>query len=70
MFGVKKKVERVRAALVHALKAKSAKIMQVHASKSPGDIPKHDLARSMALLDLAEILESLRIEDHPDDDKA
>ena len=69
MFGVKKKVERVRVALIQALRVKSARIMQVHASKPPEAIPKHDLARSMALLDLAEILESLRLEDHPDDDK-
>jgi hypothetical protein len=68
MFGVEKKVERVRQALISALNAKSAEIMMKYTSKKPEEIPRHELARAMVLRDLAEILASLRIEKHPEDD--
>ena len=68
MFGVEKRVERVRQALVQAFRAKSVEIMTKHASKKPEDIPRHDLARSMVLLDLAEVLTNLRIEKKPEDE--
>lgn len=69
MFGIEKRVERVRQALVRALQAKSVEIMMQHADKDPRDIPKHDLARSMVLHDLAQVLANLRVEKHPEDDK-
>jgi len=69
MFGIEKKVERVRVALVKALQAKSIEIMGKHATKKPEEIPRHDLARSMVLHDLAEILTNLRIGKHPEDDE-
>ena len=68
MFGIEKRVERVRLALVQAFRAKSIEIMTKHAAKKPEDIPRHDLARSMILLDLAEILTNLRVEKHPEDE--
>lgn len=68
MFGVEKRVERVRQALVQAFRAKSIEIMTKHAAKKPEDIPRHDLARSMVLLDLAEVLTNLRIEKKPEDE--
>lgn len=69
MFGIEKRVERVRLALIKALQAKSVQIMMSHADKTPEQIPKHDLARSMVLHDLAEVLTNLRVEKHPDDEK-
>lgn len=69
MFGIEKKVERVRMALVKAFQAKSIEIMTKHAAKKPEEIPRHDLARSMVLYDLAEILANLRIEKHPEDEE-
>lgn len=69
MFGIAKRVERVRVALVRALQAKSVEIMMQHATKTPEQIPRHDLARSMVLHDLAEILTHLHVEKHPDDEK-
>jgi hypothetical protein len=68
MFGIEKKVERVRVALVKALQAKSIEIMMKYADKKPEEIPRHDLARSMVLHDLAEILTNLRVVKHPEDD--
>jgi len=68
MFGVEKRVERVRQALVQAFRAKSVQIMAKHADKKPEDIPRHDLARSMVFIDLAEILTNLRIEKKPEDE--
>ena len=68
MFGVEKRVERVRQALIKAFQAKSVEIMMAHASKKPEDIPKHDLARSWVMRDLAEILTNLRVEKHPEDE--
>jgi hypothetical protein len=69
MFGVEKRVERVRQALVKALQSKSIEIMTKHAAKKPEEIPKHDLARSMVLHDLAEILAGLKVEKRPDDEE-
>ena len=66
MFGIEKKVENVRQALIKALKAKSIAIMTAHAAKPPDQIPKHDLARSLVLHDLAEILTNLHVV-HPED---
>lgn len=65
MFNIEKRVERVRHALIKAMRAKSIEIMTAHAAKQPQDIPKHDLARSMMLHDLAEILTNLRVEPLP-----
>jgi hypothetical protein len=67
MFGIEQKVERVRHALIKAMRAKSMEIMTAHAAKQPQDIPKHDLARSMILHDLAEILATLRVEPLPNE---
>ena len=69
MFGIEKKVERVRQALIRALQAKSVEIMMLHSDKKPDQIPKHDLARGLVLHDLAEILTHLRVEKHPEDEK-
>ena len=69
MFGIEKKVTRVRLALVKALQTKSVEIMTKHADKKPEEIPRHDLARSLVLHDLAEILTNLRVEKHPEDEK-
>ena len=69
MFGVKKQVERVRQALIQALQAKSIEIMTRHATKRPEEIPRHDLARSMILHDLAEILASLHVDRKPEDEE-
>jgi hypothetical protein len=66
MFGIETKVERVRQALIKAFHTKSIEIMTKHAAKKPEEIPKHDLARSMVLHDIAEILIHLRVE-HPED---
>ena len=66
-FGIQEKVDRVRAALIRALQAKSIAIMTAHAAKKPEDIPRVDLARSMVLHDIAEILTHLKIEKHPED---
>ena len=63
MFGIEKKVERVRNGLIQAMRAKSAAIMKKHADKTPELIPKADLARAMVLQDLAEILVNLVIQD-------
>lgn len=68
MFGVEKRVERVRQALIKAMQAKSVAIMSAHATLPPDKIPKHDLARSMVLHDLAEILTHLVVKPQPDDE--
>jgi hypothetical protein len=68
MFGIEKRVERVRQALIQALNAKSMAIMTAHAAKKPEEIPRHDLTRAMILRDIAEILTHLRVEKHPEDE--
>lgn len=70
MFGLEKRVLRVRAALVRDLKAKSAAIMLEHADKKPEDIPWLALARAMILGDVADILQNLVVKEHPDDNRA
>lgn len=69
MFGIEKKVARVRDAMIKALQAKAVEIMQQYADKKPDQIPKDQLARAQVLMDLAGILTNLSIEKHPDDDK-
>jgi len=71
IFGMKKKVERFRATLVNALKAKSMEIMAPHANTPPDKMSAawRDVARASVLLDLAEVIKNLHVEDHPDDDK-
>jgi hypothetical protein len=69
MFGIEKRVKRLRDALIQALRAKSAQIMSLHATKKPEEIPRHDLARAMVLHDLAEILAHLVVEKHAEDEK-
>lgn len=69
MFGMKKRVERVRQALIQALQKKSATIMMAYNNLKPEQIPKNELARAQVLYDLAEILANLFVEEHPDDDK-
>ena len=69
LIGLKKKVERIRHALIRALQAKSLEIMLKHDGKRPENIPMVDVTRSMIFHDLAEILTNLYVEDHPDDDK-
>ena len=69
MFGVEKRVERVRQALIQAFKAKSIEIMTKHAAKKPEEIPRVDLTRSMILHDIAEILLNLSIKAHPEDER-
>lgn len=68
MFGINKRVERVRVALITALLARSTAVMQLHASKNPSEIPKHDLARALVLRDIADILTHLRVEQVPEED--
>ena len=65
LLGIEEKVASVRQALVKGLRTKAIAIMTAHADKQPEQIPKHDLARSMVLNDLAEILLGLKIEDPP-----
>jgi hypothetical protein len=67
MFGIEQKVERVRQALIKGMRTKAIEIMTSHADKKPADIPRHDLARSMVLNDLAEILVHLRVEPLPNE---
>jgi hypothetical protein len=68
MFGVEKRVERVRQALIQAFRAKSIEIMTKHAAKKPEEIPRVDLTRSMILHDIAEILLNLSVEKRPEDE--
>ncbi len=63
MFGIEQKVERVRNALIQAMRLKSASIMKQHAAKHPDAIPKSDLARAMVLHDIAEILVHLSVKE-------
>lgn len=69
MFGgmVEKRVERVRAALVRALKTKSFEIMTSHADKTPDKIPWMDVARATILNDIADIVQKLGVEELPED---
>lgn len=69
MFGVEKRVERVRAALVRAFQAKSVEIMTKYAAVLPENIPKHDLARALIFHDLAEIIANLNVKKHPEDEQ-
>lgn len=69
MFGIEKRVKRVRDALIKAFQAKQVEIMTQYASTPPDQIPKHDLARAYILHDLATILANLSLEKHPEDDK-
>ena len=69
MFGIEKRVERVRQALIHAFRAKSVAIMASHADKKPELIPRHDLARALVLSDLADILANLNVAKHPGDEE-
>jgi hypothetical protein len=67
-FGVQKRVERVRAALVNALMTKSVSIMQTHALiQDPSKIPWIDVARATILKDIADIIQGLGIEETPED---
>jgi hypothetical protein len=68
MFGIEKRVERVRQALIHALRARGFEIMTKYDGKKPEEIPKHDLTRAQVLFDIAEILVNLRIDKHPEDE--
>lgn len=67
MFGVEKRVERVRNALVRTLRSKSMEIMAPHSTKKVEDIPWMDVARGMIYAELAEIIEHLRVEELPED---
>lgn len=67
MFGVEKRVERVRTALVRALRAKSIQIMTQHADKAPDKIPWIDVARATILGDIADIVQKLGVEELPED---
>jgi hypothetical protein len=69
MFGVERRVERVRQVLIQAFRAKSIEIMTKHAAKKPEEIPRVDLTRSMILHDIAEILTNLSIEKRPEDER-
>lgn len=61
MFGLEKKVK----VMINACKTKSVAIMAQHAALKPADIPKVDLARSLVLIDIAEILAHLLDSDSP-----
>lgn len=65
MFGLDKHVERVRHALIKAMRAKGIEIQTKHADKTPEQIPRNDLARTQVLFDLADILLNLRVEPLP-----
>jgi hypothetical protein len=66
MFG-RKALERGRATLVRTLRAKSVAIMLMHADKAPDKIPWIDVARATILGDIADIIEKLGVEEHPED---
>jgi len=63
LLGIEEKVADVRKALIKGLRTKAIAIMTAHADKPPEQIPKHDLARSMVLNDIAEILLGLKLEE-------
>jgi hypothetical protein len=67
VFGINKRVERVRAALVHALNKRAFEIMLVHRDKPASDIPPLDLARSRILMDIAEVLKGVDLGGDPDE---
>jgi hypothetical protein len=69
MFGVEKRVERVRAALVQALKSKGMAIMNAHAAVDPSKIPWIDVARATILTDLADIIQNLQVQKQPGEDE-
>lgn len=70
MFGVEKRVERVRAALVQALKSKSMMIMNAHAAiADPAKIPWIDVARATILTDLADIIRNLQVQKQAGEDE-
>jgi ribosomal protein S3AE len=69
MFGVERRVERVRQVLIQAFRAKMNEIMKKHAAKKPEEIPLVDLVRSMIFHDIAEILANLSIEKRPEDER-
>ena len=66
MFG-RKAIERARTSLVRTLKAKSVQIMVAHSTKTPEEIPWLDVARATMLMDLADIIQNLGVEEVPDD---
>lgn len=66
MFG-RKTVERLLASLVRALKARSLEIMLTHSDKAPDKIPWIDVARATILTDIAEVIQKLGVEEHPED---
>ena len=67
MFGVEKRVKRVRDALVRSLRAKSMEIARPHIGKDPTTIPWMDTAKAIILSDLAEIILTLQVEEIPED---
>ena len=67
MFGIEKRVKRVRDALVRSLKAKSFEIAQSHSNTDPTKIPWLDTARVIIFNDLAEIILTLQVEELPED---
>lgn len=67
MFGVKKRVENARQAIVQGLQKKSISIMQAYAHLPVEQIPKHDLARAMVLHDIAEVLLGIHVDDSADE---
>jgi hypothetical protein len=69
MFGIEKRVKRVRDALIQAFQAKQIEIMAKYENLKPDQIPKHDLTRAMVMYDLAQILITLSVDKHPDDEK-
>jgi hypothetical protein len=67
MFGVNKRIERVRVDLVRAFKAKSMEIMLKHSGVPPEKIPPIDVTRAMLLNDIADIILKLGVEEIPED---
>ena len=67
MFGIEKRVKRVRDALVRSLKAKGMEIAQQHIGADPKTIPWMDTARVIILADIAEIILKLDVEELPED---
>jgi len=68
MWGVEKRVERVRTSLVRSLKAKSMAIMTAHDGVDPAKIPWLDVARASLLNDIADIIADLQVQKQPGED--
>lgn len=59
MFGMKERVDRVRARLHDALLTKAGAILAPFEGKPPEAIPKMELVRALVLQDIAEVIKGI-----------